>query len=66
MFINMRQCREQWKKLSVREKKFSGNMSSSYLNYPERLASAKVEKVLSLQRNDYRVILLLICHISGF
>ena len=35
--------------LSLRELKFSGNM---YLSYLERLASAKVEKDLSLQRND--------------
>ena len=43
--------------------KYSGNMNFSYL---ERLALAKVEKVLSLQRNDKKVALLLIYHISGF
>ena len=43
--------------------KYSGNMCFSYL---ERLALAKVEKVLSLQRNDKKVALLLIYHISGF
>ena len=49
---------------SIRELKFSGNMYSSYT---ERLASAKVEKVYSLQRNDKKVTLLLIYHIiSGF
>ena len=42
---------------SLRELKFSGNM---YLSYTERLASAKVEKVHSLQRNDKKVTLLLI------
>ena len=48
---------------SVRELKFSGNM---YFSYLERLASAKVEKVLSLQRNDKKVTLLLIYDVSGF
>ena len=47
---------------SPRELKFSGNM---YFSYPERLASAKVEKALSLQRNDKKVTLLLIYHLSG-
>ena len=37
---------------SVRELKFSGNM---YFSYIERLALAKVEKVLSLQINDKKV-----------
>ena len=37
-----------------------------YFSYLERLASAKVEKVLSLQRNDKKVTLLLVYHISGF
>ena len=34
-------------------------------SYTERLASAKVGKVLSLQRNENKVNLLLIYHISG-
>ena len=42
---------------------FSRNM---YFSYTERLASAKVEKVLSLQRNSKIVTLLLIYDISGF
>ena len=48
---------------SLRELKFSGNI---YFSYLERLASAKLEKVLLLQRNDKKVTLLLIYHISGF
>ena len=44
-------------KFSLRELKFSGNM---YFSYPERLASAKVEKVISLQRNDEKVTLFII------
>ena len=48
---------------SIRESNFSGNM---YFSYLERLALAKVEKVLLLQRNDKKVTLLLIYHISGF
>ena len=48
---------------SLRELNFSGNM---YFHYFERLASAKVEKVLSLQRNDKKVTLFLIYLISGF
>ena len=48
---------------SIRESKVSGNM---YFSYLERLALAKVEKVLSLQRNDKKVTLFLIYHISGF
>ena len=47
----------------VRELNFSGNM---YFIYAERLASAKVEKALLLQRNDKKVTVLLIYHISGF
>ena len=39
---------------SLRESKFSGNM---YFSYLERLASTKVEKVLSLQKNDKKVTL---------
>ena len=39
---------------SLRDSKFSGNM---YFSYLERLASTKVEKVLSLQRNDKKVTL---------
>ena len=76
MFINMRQCAVLWtlKKLrktifcykiinfSPRELKFY-NM---YFSYLERLVSARVEKVLSLQRNGKKVTLLLIYHISGF
>ena len=50
-------------KFSLKELKFSENM---YYSYTERLASAKVEKVLSLQRNDKIVTLLLIYDISGF
>ena len=50
-------------KFSLKELKFSENM---YYSYTERLASAKVEKVLSLQRNDKIVKLLLIYDISGF
>ena len=48
---------------SLRELKFSGII---YFSYLERLASAKLEKVLLLQRNDKKVTLLLIYHISGF
>ena len=48
---------------SLRELKFSGNV---YFSHLERLALAKIEKVLSLQRNDKKVTLLLIYHISGF
>ena len=44
----------------LRELKFSGK---KYFSYLERLAS--VEKVLSLQRNDKKVTLLLIYHIFG-
>ena len=43
--------------------KLSGNM---YFSYTERLALAKVEKVLWLQKNDTKVTLLLIHHISSF
>ena len=50
-------------KFSLKELKFSENM---YYSYTERLASAKVEKVLSLKRNDKIVTLLLIYDISGF
>ena len=50
-------------KFSLKELKFSENM---YYSYTERLASAKVEKVLSLQRSDKIVTLLLIYDISGF
>ena len=48
---------------SLRELKFSGN---KYFSYTESFASVKVEKVLSLQRNDKKVTFLLIYHISGF
>ena len=48
---------------SLKEVEFSRNM---YFSYTERLASAKVEKVLSLQRNSKIVTLLLIYDISGF
>ena len=48
---------------SLRELKSSGNM---YFSYTKRLASANVEKVLWLKRNDKKLILLLIYHISGF
>ena len=48
---------------SLRELKFSGNL---YFSFIERPASAKTKKVLSLQRNDKKVTLLLIYHISGF
>ena len=44
-------------KWSIRELRFSGNM---YFSYTENLASAKVEIVLSLQRNDKKVTLSLI------
>ena len=47
----------------LREVKFSENM---YFSYTERLASAKVEKVLSLQKNDKKVTFLLTFDISGF
>ena len=50
-------------KFSLKELKFSENM---YYSYTERLALAKVEKVLSLQRNYKIVTLLLIYDISGF
>ena len=46
---------------SLRELKFSRN-TAMYLSYLERVASAKVEKVLLLQRNDKKVTLLLIYH----
>ena len=45
---------------SLRELKFYGNFS-----YLERLALAKVEKVVSLQTNDKKVTLLLV-YIYGF
>ena len=48
---------------SLRELKFSENM---YFSYTERLASTKVKKFLSVQRNDKKLTLLLIYHISGF
>ena len=48
---------------SLKELKFSRNM---YFSYPERFASAKVEKDLSLQRNYNKVTLILMYHISGF
>ena len=48
---------------SIRELEFSGNM---YFSYTERPALMEVGKVLSLQRNDKKVTLLLIYHISGF
>ena len=82
MFINMRQYVHKYEPVlwtseklrktifcykminfSLRELKFSGKI---YFSYLERLASTKVEKVLSLQRNDKKVTLLLIYHISGF
>ena len=50
-------------KFSSREVRLGGNM---YFSYTERLALAKVEKVLSLQKNDKKVTLLLIYDISGF
>ena len=48
---------------SLRELKSSGNM---FFSYTKRLASANVEKVLWLKRNDKKVTLLLIYYISGF
>ena len=45
---------------SLRELKFSGNM---HFIYAERLASAKIEKVLWLQENDKKVTMLLIYHV---
>ena len=50
-------------KFSSREVRLGGNM---YFSYTERLALAKVEKVLSLQKNDKKVTLLLIYDISSF
>ena len=50
-------------KFFLRVVKFAGNM---YFSYTERLALAKVEKVLSLQKNDKKVTLLLIYNISSF
>ena len=47
----------------LRELKFPENM---YFSYTETLASTKVEKVLSLPRNDKRITPLVIYHISGF
>ena len=47
----------------LRVVKFAGNI---YFSYTERLALAKVEKVLSLQKNDKKVTLLLIYNISSF
>ena len=49
-------------KFSLKELTFSGNM---YFSYTERLASAEVEEVLWLQRNDKKVTLLPIYHISS-
>ena len=68
MFINMRQCCGYWKNIFLLQNdqfftKFSRNM---YFSYPERFASAKVEKDLSLQRNYNKVTLILMYHISGF
>ena len=48
---------------SLRECEF---FLKKYFSYTERLTSSKVEKVLWLQRNDKKVTLLLIYHISGF
>ena len=45
---------------SLRDLKFLGKM---YFSYTERLASAKVEKVLWLRRNHKEATLLLIYHI---
>ena len=50
-------------KFSSREVRLGGNM---YFSYTERLALAKVEKVLSLQKNDKKVTLLLIYDLSSF
>ena len=47
---------------SLRELKFPGNM---HFSYTEKLALTKVKKVLLLQKNDMKIILLLIYHISG-
>ena len=47
----------------LRELKFPENM---YFSYTETLASTKVEKVLSLLRNDKRITPLVIYHTSGF
>ena len=75
MLINMKQfCghSKNWLKtifcykminFSIRDLKFSGNM---HFTYTERLAPAKVEKYFWLQRNDNKVTLLLIYHVSGF
>ena len=72
MFINMLWTLEKLRKtffcckmtnFTLTELKFSGNI---YFSYPERLVSAKVEKVLSLQRNHKKVTLLLIYHILAF
>ena len=60
MFINMRECEccgklrktffcYKMTTFSLWELKFSGNI---YFKYTKRLTSAKVEEVLSLQRND--------------
>ena len=48
---------------SLKELKFLENM---YFSYIERFALTKVEKALLLQRNDKKVTLFLIYHISGF
>ena len=48
---------------SLRKLKFSRNM---YFSYLVRLTSTEVQKVLLLQRNDKKVTLLLIYHLSGF
>ena len=49
--------------ISLREVKFSENM---HFSYTERLASTKVEKVLSLQKNAKKVTSLLFYDLSGF
>ena len=55
--IEINNCLFQNDQFSLREFKFPGNM---YISFSERLASAKVEKVLWLQRNDKKLTLLLI------
>ena len=74
MFINMRQCCGHWKIqknyfLLQNDQIFTKGVEifrKHVFQLPERLASAKVERVLWLQRNDRKVTLLLIYHISGF
>ena len=68
-FINMKQCCGHWKNWETQNDQFfikEVEIFKKHFIYAERLASAKIEKVLWLKRNDEKVTLLLIYHISGF